>query len=218
MTGSSCLKTGLPEMHEMLEKNWIYDGAKVTLQAARGEYISFQLVLTNNTDKILKGIRVEMPPFGNDNSRFTVKPELFLEWSVEVKTPSTGYLRASLGTGWYPDALIPFKYIQDDSAAVRWRWTYPLWLPDFNNRIDDQKSLIVWVDQYVPYTYEEAKPGLYSTQVNVTIDGVTKTIPVDLKVWNFAIDNENKFKASLQHEGFVRSMTAEQELDDISVA
>jgi hypothetical protein len=196
----------------MLQKNWIFDGAKVTLQAARGEYISFQLVLTNHTDKILKGIRVEMPPFGNGNSRFTIKPELFLEWSVEVKTPSTGYPKASLSTGWYPDALIPFKYIQDDSAAVRWRWTYPLWLPDFNNRIDDQKSLIIWVDQYVPYTYEEAKPGLYSTQVNVTIDGVTKTIPVDLTVWNFAIDNENKFKASLQHEGFVRSMTAEQEL------
>jgi len=153
-----------------------------------------------------------MPPFEKKDSRFPVKPELFLEWSVEVKDPSTGYPKASLGEGWYPDALIPFKYIQDDSAAVRWRWTYPLWLPDFNNRIDDQKSLIVWVDQYVPYSIEEAGPGIYSTQVNVTIEGVTKSVPVDLTVWNFAIDNENKFKASLQHEGFVRSMTAEQEL------
>ena len=39
-------------------------------------------------------------------------------------------------------------------------WTYPLWLPDFNNRIDNQKSLIVWMDQYVPYSAEEAKPGI----------------------------------------------------------
>ena len=197
---------------DLLQKNWIYDGTKVTLMAARGEYVSFQLVLTNHTNKTLKGIRVEMPPFEMKDSRFPVKPELFLEWSVEVKNPSTGYPKASLGEGWYPDALIPFKYIQDDSAAVRWRWTYPLWLPDFNNRIDDQKSLIVWIDQYVPYSSEEARPGIYSTRVNVTIEGVTKSIPVDLTVWNFAIDNENKFKASLQHEGFARSMTAEQEL------
>jgi hypothetical protein len=197
---------------DLLEKNWIYDGTKVMLMAARGEYVSFQLVLTNHSDNILKEIQVEIPEFTKGDSRFPIKPELFLEWSVEVKTPSTGYSKASLGEGWYPDALIPFKYIQDDSAAVRWRWTYPLWLPDFNNRIDDQKSLIVWIDQYVPYSSEEARPGIYSTRVNVTIEGVTKSIPVDLTVWNFAIDNENKFKASLQHEGFVRSMTAEQEL------
>ena len=36
---------------------------KVTLYAARGEYISFQLVITNNTDKTLKNIRIEMPAF-----------------------------------------------------------------------------------------------------------------------------------------------------------
>jgi len=34
----------------------------------------------------------------------------------------------------------------------------------------------------------------------------------------FAIDNDNKFKASLQHEGFVRSMTAEQELTIYHIA
>ena len=55
--------------------------------------------------------------------------------------------------------LFPFRYIQDDSAAVRRRWTYPLWLPDFNNRIDNQKSMIVWIDQYIPFREEEAKPA-----------------------------------------------------------
>ena len=148
-----------------------------------------------------------MPAFSNNKVSFPFKPEFFLEWSVEVKTPSTGYPKASLGNGWYPDALIPFRYIQDDSAAVRYRWTYPLWLPDFNNRIDNQKSMIVWIDQYVPFKKEEAKPGKYSTKISVTIDGQTQTIPVDLTVWDFAIPNENKFKASLQHEGFLRSMS-----------
>ena len=182
--------------HEnMLKKNLIYDGKRSSLFGARGEYVSFQLVLTNNTGKTLKGIRISMPAFRNNDSQFSVNPELFLEWSVQVKTPSTGYPKASLGTGWYPDALIPFKYIQDDSAAVRSRWTYPLWLPDFNNRIDNQKSLIVWVDQYIPFKQEEAKPGIYSTKISVAIDGQTQEIPVDLTVWDFAIPNENNFKA-----------------------
>jgi hypothetical protein len=206
-------KSSPSQKDEALKKNWIYDGKRVSLFAARGEYISFQLVVTNHSGKTLKGITIEMPAFRNDASQFHIDPEFFLEWSVKVKTPSTGYPKASLGTGWYPDALIPFKYIQDDSAAVRWRWTYPLWLPDFNNRIDNQKSMIVWIDQYVPIKQEDTKSGKYYSKVAVTIDGQTKEIPVDLTVWDFAIPNENKFKASLQHEGFLSSMTDQQELE-----
>ncbi len=208
----SLLENNLSRNIELLEHNWIYDGEKVSLKAARGEYISFQLVISRNTDKTLKGITIEMEAFENEKGSLPVKPEFFLEWAVEVKTPSTGYLEASLGPGWYPDALIPFRYIQYDSAAVKWRWTYPLWLPDFNNRIDNQQSLMVWVDQYVPFDAGEAGPGLYTTRLSVTIDGMTRTIPVDLTVWDFAIDNANRFKAGLQHEGFVRSMDEEQEL------
>jgi|WetSurMetagenome_2_1015567.scaffolds.fasta_scaffold00210_2 hypothetical protein len=206
------LKKGQVQKADMLKKNLIYNNNMISLHSARGEYVSFQLIVTNNTPKTLKGIRIEMPPFSNNGTPFSVKPELFLEWSVKVQTPSTGYSKASLGTGWYPDALIPFGNIQYDSSAVRGRWTYPLWLPDFNNRIDNQKSLIVWIDQYVPFEQEDAKPGIYSTNISVTIDGQTKSIPVDLSVWDFAIPNENKFKAGLQHEGFLRYMTEEQEL------
>ena len=206
------LENNLPRNAEFLEHNWIYNGEKASLKAARGEYISFQLVISRNTDKALKGITIEMPAFENEKGGLPVKPEFFLEWAVEVKTPSTGYPEASLGPGWYPDALIPFRYIQYDSAAVKWRWTYPLWLPDFNNRIDDQQSLMVWVDQYIPFDAGEAGPGLYTAQLSVTIDGMTRTIPVELTVWDFAIDNTNRFKAGLQHEGFVRSMDEEQEL------
>jgi hypothetical protein len=197
----------------LLEKNWIYDGKQVTLHGARGEYVSFQLVLTNQTGATLKGINIEMAPFEGTDSRFDADPELFLEWAVEVKSPSTGYPEASLGTGWYPDALIPLAFIQMDSTKVERRWTYPLELPDFNNRIDYQRSLIVWVDQYIPFAYEDAKPGTYSSTISVRIGNETSNIPINLMVWDFAIPNENKFKASLQHEGFLSSMDAAHELE-----
>ncbi len=208
-----CLPEGKKEANtDILKKNNVYDGTTASLFAARGEYISFQLVVTNNTGKALKNIRINMPEFSSDKTKFPFKPELFLEWSVEVKNPSTGYSKASLGNGWYPDALIPFRYIQDDSAAVRHRWTYPLWIPDFNNRVENQKSMIVWIDQYVPFNRNEALPGKYSSEISVKIDGLLQKIPVELTVWDFAIPNENKFKASLQHEGFLRNMSAEDEL------
>ena len=196
----------------LLDKNWIYDGDQVSLHAARGEYISFQLVLTNNSGTTLKGIMVDMPPFEKEDLRFTIHPEFFLEWAVEVKTPSTGYPKATLGKGWYPDALVPFQYVQMDSTKVRRRWVFPLELPDFNNRIDEQQSLVIWVDQYIPFEYDKAKPGQYMTEISVAIGDQIKKIPVQLNLWDFAIPNENKLKASLQHEGFLSRMDESQEL------
>ncbi len=197
----------------ILNRNWVYDGEKVSLFGARGEYISFQIVLTNNSSSSLRGIAVEVAPFKGERGEFKNRPELFLEWAVEVKTPSTGYPKASLGTGWYPDALIPFKFIQMDSNKISHRWTYPLEIPDFNNRIDGQKSLIVWVDQYVPFEMEDAEPGLYKSKIKVAIGTEVKEIPVELNVWDFAIPNENLLKASLQHEGFLSRKDEHRELE-----
>ena len=199
-------------LDDLLKNNWVYDGSKVTLSAARGEYISFQLVISNHTDDLLRGIKVEMSPFSNGATSLPVSPELFLEWAVEVKTPSTGYPKASLGTGWYPDALIPMDKIQDDSSKVGRRWTYPLWLPDFNNRIEDQKSMMIWVDQFISPDIEQAPHGKYISEISVTIGGKTSTIPVELTIWNFELPNENTFRASLQHEGFLSRMDEELEL------
>lgn len=198
----------------LLKSNWVYNGQVAKLQAARGEYVSFQLVLTNNSTDALKGIEVSMHAFKSGTAQLPVLPELFLEWAVEIKGKSTGYPKAALGAGWYPDALIPFKFIQQGEQPHKVNaWVYPLQLPDFNNRIDNQKSLIVWIDQYVPIEKTVAAAGLYTTNVSVKIGAETRSIPVELEVLGFAIPNENKLKASLQHEGFVSNMDPKQELE-----
>jgi hypothetical protein len=198
---------------DLLKSNWIFNGNRVSLHGARGEYISFQLVISNHTGSPLKGIMVNMSPFRSKDNSLNIDPEFFLEWAVEVKTPSTGYPKASLGTGWYPDALIPFEYVQMDSTKVHRRWILPLELPDFNNRIDDQQSLIIWVDQYIPFVFEDAEPGTYSSAISVAIGDQVQQIPVELEIWDFAIPNENRLKASLQHEGFLSRMDERQELE-----
>ena len=197
----------------LLSSNWIYNGSRVALKAARGEYVSFQLVLTNHSPEALKGIQVSIQPFRSGGARLANVPELFLEWSVQVKTPTTGYPKATLGRGWYPDGLIPFSAIQQGTVPPKGGWVYPLQLPDFNNRIENQRSQFIWVDQYIPYEKKEVPSGLYTSTIAVVIGGVTKSIPVQLEVWDFAIPNENRFKASLQHEGFVSDMTEKDELE-----
>ena len=194
----------------ILEKNWIYDGSYARLNSARGEYISFQLVLTNNTSRTLEGIVVEMEPFKNNGMTFQIDPELFLEWHVNVITPSGGYPKSSLGKGWYPDALIALDQIQLTRPSGR--WTYPLQIPDFNNRVENQKALIIWVDQYVPIEREDAPPGSYTSKITVRIRDEVKSIPVSLDIWDFAIPNENRFRAALQHEGFVARADENTEL------
>ncbi len=196
----------------LLDKNWLFDGKQVSLHGARGEYVSFQLVLSNESDAELTGIKLDMTPFKNGGAELNIKPELFLEWSVNVQSTSTGYPKSTLGKGWYPDALIPFKYIQTDSAKIRGRWVYPFTLPDFNNRISGQRSQVIWVDQFIPLDVQKAKPGTYQSVITVTIGGQSKQMPVSLTIWDFELPNENAFKASLQHEGFLSRMDEKQEL------
>lgn len=199
------------ESKSLLDENWIYEGSEVKLHGARGEYISFQVVLSNYTDSVLSHIKVDIEKFKNENAQIDIAPELFLEWSVEVKTPSTGYNQSSLGEGWYPDALIPIKHIQQDSSKVH-RWTYPLWLPDFNNRIDEQRSLVIWIDQYIPVDRSLAMPGDYRSEITLSVAGKEKVLPITLKVWDFALPNQNRFGASLQQEGFVSNKSENKAL------
>ena len=204
---------GAIQEKDLLSNNWIFNNNRVSLSAARGEYISFQIIISKKTDSTLRDISIDMSSFTNEKSHINIPPELFLEWAVEVKTPSTGYTKASLGKGWYPDALIPLDLIQSDSSKVHGRWTYPLWLPDFNNRIDNQKSLMIWVDQFIPFDYNFAKPGNYNGVISVTIGSEAKRIPIDLTIWDFALPNENNFKASLQEENFLSVQNERQELE-----
>jgi len=196
----------------LLDSNWVYDGEAVNLRAARGEYVSFQLVIAGEAGKELDDISVEMSPFSGDAGRLGPEPELFLEWSIKVRTPSSGYEKSSYGPGWYPDALIPLESLQTDPQRQGRLW-YPLRLPDFRNRVENQRFQVIWIDQFVPFGRREAPPGTYSSQVTVRVGGVSRKLPVELKVWDFALPNENALAGNLQQGGFLRRLDEDLELE-----
>ncbi len=198
-----------PALGDLLAKNWVFDGTTVSLRAARGEYVSFQIVVENLTDSTLHDVIVNTKTFVRDGKKLSFEPELFLEWAVEVKQHSTGYERGNLGVGWYPDALIPLDLLQMDVAQIS-RLRYPLELPDFRNRIDNQRYMLIWVDQYVP---PEAMAGSYNSEVTVRVGEHTRTIPVQLKVWDFTLPEQNNLAANLQQERFLQGMDEGLELE-----
>ena len=195
----------------VLQQNWVYDGDSVRLRGARGEYVSFQLVIGRTTDDTLKDVYVEVAPFVKGSLSLESKPARFLEWSVKVNSISRGYDRSSYGAGWYPDALIPFETLQAERRTGR--LTYPLTLPDFRNRIEGQRYLVVWIDQFIPFERQKAPPGVYESTVTVEVDGSLKKLPVEMKVWDFAVPKENKLTGNIQQSGFVRRLDEERELE-----
>jgi hypothetical protein len=114
----------------------------ISLQAARGEWESLQLVLAGTPEEI-KAVTVEATGLtGPDNSRLPA-PAVLREHYVKV-TQST--LLSPMPAGEYADALVP--------AGFPW--------PEFPK--GESVNQPYWVDVFVPFG---TKPGLYQGEIRV---------------------------------------------------
>jgi hypothetical protein len=101
-----------------------------------------------------------------------------------------------LGTGWYPDGLIP---------CLRWSgnlfpstFILPFDIPDLLNNISPkQTSQALWVDIYVPRERQSAPPGTYTSTVTVSSDLGKIDLTLDLSVWDFALPEESHLRANI---------------------
>ncbi len=174
---------------EYRKANTVWDAAtgRVRLVAARNEVVAFQIVL--EADRPVKGVTLRATDLaGAGGAKIPGQNvSMFREWYIRVV--KSGF-RATLGDGWYPDALIPLRL----GAA---RLGAPLDIPDARNRIEGQKNQAVWVDVYVP---SEAKPGKYRGAIE--IGGPAKIVlPVELEVLNVAIPNTYHHSMDLNSYG-----------------
>src|SRR6202049_707281 len=118
----------------------------------------------------------------------------YREYYVNVATPSgpnLGGTNLSMGAGWYPDPLIPFK---DPATGQALNGTYdavPYALAGNHNQP-------FWIDINVPRT---AVAGHYSGTVTVTTSLGTFTLPITLQVWNFSLPVAPRLKASFGFSG-----------------
>ena len=163
---------------------WDAAAKTVSLKAARNEFVAFQVIVEAGAP--LDGIDVQSDGFRHpQGSRLEGRNvALFKEWYTQVRRPSTGYEKSSLGPDWYPDALMPYRKAGLSSG-------FPFSIPDLHNNIPNQRNHAVWVDIFVPYDRSAAPPGRYSGSVDVSWKGGKDTLRVVLDVWDFALPQEN---------------------------
>ena len=144
----------------------------MSLWSARDEFVSFQVVV--GSSQPIQGIRLTLDGLGGpDGNRLSGRNiALFRAWHVRVRSPSAGYATTSLGTGWYPDGLLP----ADKDGTVTCD------LPDARNLIGPtHRYQTIWVDVYVPRDRADAPPGDYTGQLRISWPGGRKELRVTLR-------------------------------------
>ena len=183
---------------------WDSETRTVSLKAARNEFTAFQAIV--EADGPVDDVNVTITALKGEggaeiSGRYVA---LFKEWYVQVRRPTTGYERSSLGPAWYPDALMPYR-----KSGLR--PGFPFAIPDLFNNIAGQRNQGIWVDIFVPSDRAAAPPGTYRGEMRITWKGGASSLAIALEVWDFALPQENHLTGDVWN-GSMRDMPPEEEL------
>ena len=190
---------------------WDAAGRVISLKAARNEILSFQIVIERLADKPVRKVNVQLSdlvgPGGVRIGREQL--ELYKQWYVEVRRPST--MEYTLGTGWYPDALLP---------CDRWKgnlypstYVMPFEIPDqLNNLGQRQRNQALWVDLWVPGEAERAPSGQYRSTISVEAESGRVDLTLELELWDFALPEETHLAGNIHTDTEINALPEDLEL------
>jgi len=178
--------------------NTVWNNNTVNIFGAKNEIIAFQLIIQANSSGVDQ-VNVEISDLANgisvipgsatgSSDPFDYRGrniELFTEHYLNMvkRSPplwffSESAVPSAYYTGWVPDCLIPFSAPSGKGGAP------------FS--IDPNINQGIWVDILIP---ENAVAGTYTGNAIVKIaDKVFQTIPVSLKVYDFALSDSTHLK------------------------
>jgi len=185
--------------------NSAWDGRKISLFAARNEVVAFQVVVQAGPQGA-KDVDVTLETLvrGGGNEKLVLRPEgedptdwrgghieRFTQHYLNITraTPPGWFYNPAAKpvglTGWVPDALVPFN-------AKKGLGGGPF-------EIGANLNQGVWFDVYIP---KEGMPaGVYAGTVKVSEGGnAVAELPVELRVLDFALPDENHFHAMIFFE------------------
>jgi len=160
--------------------------SSVTLTGARGETVDTQVVVQapagGLTNLNLSASALTAP---NGASIPASSLTLYREYYLTV-TGTANYGGGSnppLGSGTYPEPLIPFIDPETGSSLCASAAT----LKACNASITPGQNQPYWIDISVPHGATNSPPGTYTGTISITADQGSATIPVTLTVWNFEL-------------------------------
>lgn len=153
-----------PSLHRVGMSDPAGHGTEVNLSAARDECQSFQIVV-NGASSGLSNVNVTVSnlegPTGEviPRTNFRLYREKYVY--VSSSSPNWGGTNKPLGTGWYPDALIPFTDPETGNPLPKATLT----AAPFDVKAGSNQP--IWIDLLVP---QSATAGQYSGAYTVTSD------------------------------------------------
>jgi len=157
---------------------WSSATRTVSLEAARGEVVAFQLVLGRVNQSSLSGVKVTASDLSGPGGRIRARDNLsfFRVWYLDVvprQEELTGPWELIADKGhkpaWHGDACLPLEEpFQSDFS-----------LPTGDNMGGDQRWQSVWIDLYVP---SKAKSGDYQGRITITANELNSPAAIELKL------------------------------------
>jgi hypothetical protein len=160
--------------------------SSITLSSARGETVDTQVIVqgpaagltnVNVSASALTGPGGASLPAAS----FTLYREYYL--TVTGTASYGGGSNPPLGSGTYPEPLIPFN---DPETGLPLCGTGAT-LKACNATLAAGQNQPYWIDISVPHGPTNSPPGIYTGSISITADQGSETIPVTLTVWNFEL-------------------------------
>src|SRR5882672_4027123 len=160
--------------------------SSITLSSARGETVDTQVIVQGPSGG-LTNVNVSASALTGPGgaslpaASFTLYREYYL--TVTGTANYGGGSNPPLGSGTYPEPLIPFNDPQTGAALCGSSAT----LKACNSSISPGQNQPYWMDISIPRGSTVTPPGTYSGNISITADQGTVTVPVTLTVWNFEL-------------------------------
>jgi glycosyl hydrolase family 123 len=158
--------------------------SSITLSSARGETVDTQVIVRASASSLtnvnLKPSTLTGPGGATiAASNITLYREHYV--TVAGTTKYGGGANPPLGSGTYPEPLIPFNDPETGSPLCGTTAA----LKACNAAVSAGENQPYWIDISVPRG--DTPPGVYTGSISVTSDQGTGVIPVTLMVWNFGL-------------------------------
>jgi glycosyl hydrolase family 123 len=160
--------------------------SSITLSSARGETVDTQVIVQGPAGG-LTNVNVSASALTGPGgaslpaSSLTLYREYYL--TVTGTASYGGGSNPPLGSGTYPEPLIPFN---DPETGLPLCGTGAT-LKACNATVTAGQNQPYWIDISVPHGPTNSPPGTYTGSISITADQGSETIPVTLTVWNFEL-------------------------------
>lgn len=155
--------------------NAVWNGSQISIFSAKNEFVAFQTFVTTGSTA-LSNVNLSISNLTSGSNvllatnynKYEGNPSV---WSGNIKIYKEQYVKTTDG-GLWPDPLIPFDatlYGMPTSIAANTAQGF-------------------WIDIHVP---ANQSAGTYTGSLTVTSDQGTKTIPISLTIYNFALPGTN---------------------------